>query len=142
MNDFWSVIATLAATLSAIAAMVALFYSAKAAQATAKAADVNALFLVIQLISDAERDLYAKELRDVALKNYLNLLEGLASAVNGKIFADVTLRISKDRLKNDITFIDKHWETVIQSAKTSTETFLEIRKFCRKNNLETKHFSD
>lgn len=137
-------IATVAA---AVLAAIGLIATASSVRSQARSNDLNSLFQVTNQLREAEARLGAAAVdpkaNDAELVNYLNLMETLATAVNGSLFGKATRKIASNRLMIDIAILLAHERTRmrIEKAITSETTFQELGRFGRAHRAEIQRLT-
>lgn len=142
--EWWADLATVAA---AALAAIGLIATASSVRSQARSNDLNSLFQVTNQLREAEARLGVAAVdpkaNDAELVNYLNLMETLATAVNGSLFGKATRKIASNRLMIDIAILLAHEGTRmrIEKAITSETTFEELGRFGRAYRAEIQRLA-
>ena len=104
------------------------------------AVDVNNHFQIQEKISHAWRKYRdeSKEKKDFEFVELLNLLETLSRLYNGCIIHDSTREMVRENLSEVIPYIltNKYAVSHLKNTRSGPETYSEIERFARSNNID------
>jgi len=130
-------VAAIGQVIAAGAAVFALVYVGRQISDARKTADFQALQEFLRSVTEREDRLNtdSNEKKRQAFNEFLNFLEVHAAVNNNKLFPKTTRSIVVDKLCTSIAEIQEAhaWHDQICEAVRSSTTFVELRKFMKRN---------
>lgn len=119
--------------VSAVAAVLGLWYIGRQLQIGRRTSDLQALQTFLKDVKEHERALLhsAGDDKNSAFVEFLNFLEVYALAFNGKLFSGVSCEVVEQKLVDSLTIIAAlpEWHPKLEMAITSQTTFLGLKRF-------------
>jgi hypothetical protein len=128
------ILATVFSGIGLFVSGIGLFVAAHQTRAARKSSDFETLITLESAIREREGVLLAGDSdakKSQAFVEFLNFLETVAAALNGKLLQKTTRTLAEDKLCSSIAAIQNSpaWYGELQRAITSSTTFMELAKF-------------
>lgn len=133
----WTAVAATAAAVSAFVSLASIRIVWRSSATQAKAADFDNCMRTIEWLAEALRKVRdaRPEHTEFEIREYLNVLEGLALLINDDKIAPSTLRLVEKFLEEAWAAVrsDAGWRKLVEKSITGDETFAELLKFVARN---------
>jgi hypothetical protein len=134
----WTLASSIAQVFATIISGAGLFMVARQISVAQRATDFEALIQLEKAMRDREAVLLAADSIDKKKQTFfefLNFLETIAAAVNGKLLQKTSCTMAEDKLCSSIAVIQNSpaWHGELRQAVTSSTTFKELGKFMGKH---------
>ncbi|MGA0565557.1 hypothetical protein ACO2RV_24325 [Ancylobacter sp. VNQ12] len=137
----WAALSAIGTLVSAVPAMLGLWFVGIQIRAATKVADIELLQQFLATAAQLERGMLeaaSVEAKDATFFEYLNYLEFLAAGLKKGIFARLSREFIRDKLLDAFAMIEFYepWQGKLEKAKSTPNALKYIDLFRRRNRSE------